>query len=122
MFIKREIIASGKAVSLALLTELYGQDKNNRKHRQRLKERILKVYLDFLFLSSTYHSPEIVVASAQNISVSEFAPTRKYDQICCYRTAKGGMYGPFLKTFCTLFLKDHSLLPNMLCLDVQFTQ
>ena len=81
MFIKREIIASGKAVSLALLTELYGQDKNNRKHRQRLKERILKVYPDFLFLSSTYHSPEIVVESAQNISVSTFASTTKENMI-----------------------------------------
>ena len=48
---KTEIVICGKAISLALLTELYGQDRNDRIARQRLKERLQIIFPELLFLS-----------------------------------------------------------------------
>ena len=75
-FVKTEIIICGKAISqaisLALLTELYGQDQNDRKARQRLKERLQIIFAELLFLSYNNKTPQIVIANINNISCADF--------------------------------------------------
>ena len=54
---KAEIIICGKVVLLTLLTELYGQDWNDRILRQPLKERFQIIFPEHLFLSSSKNIP-----------------------------------------------------------------
>ena len=56
-FVKTEIVICGKAKSVALLTELYGQDRNDRKARQQLKERLQIIFPELLFflITKTHH-------------------------------------------------------------------
>ena len=68
-FIGKEIIASRKAVSLAKLTEIYGEDKNDCKKRQRLKEKIKEVFPDILFLSANTKSPQTIAQKEEIIKV-----------------------------------------------------
>ena len=67
-FIKEEIIGKKKAVSITKLAEIYGEDKNDRKKRSRLKERIEKVFPDILFLHANKKSPLLVVSSLESIT------------------------------------------------------
>ena len=80
-FIRKEIIASRKAVSLAELTDIYSEDKNDRKKRQRFKEKIKEVFHDILFLSANTKSPQIVVSSVENVTSSEFRMAQKEEII-----------------------------------------
>ena len=71
--IEEEIPSSQKAVSLGYLTELYVQDKTDRKQRQRLKQNNCASFPDLLFRSGTHQNiPQIVVSSIDNILSSEF--------------------------------------------------
>ena len=76
-FVKTEIIICGKAISLALLTEIYGQDRNDRKARQRLKERLQIIFPELLFLSFNKNTPQIVIANINNISCTDFIRSSK---------------------------------------------
>ena len=69
---KAEIIVCGKAVSLALLSELHDEDWNDRKARQRLKERLQMIFPELLFLSYNTNTPQIVIANINNISCTDF--------------------------------------------------
>ena len=80
-FIRKEIITSRKAVSLAKLTEIYGEDKNDHKKRQCLTEKINEVFPDILFLSANTKSPQIVVSSVENVASSEFHMAQKEEII-----------------------------------------
>ena len=49
---------------MELLTEIYGLDPKDRKHRLRLKERLISEFKDSLiFANVTYHSPQIVICA-----------------------------------------------------------
>ena len=76
-FVKTEIVICGKAKSVALLTELYGQDRNDRKARQQLKERLQIIFPELLFLSYNKNTPQIVIASMNNISCTDFIRSSK---------------------------------------------
>ena len=76
-FVKTEIIICGKVISMALLTEQYGQDRNNRKARQRLKERLQIIFPELLFLSYNKNTPQIVIANINNFSCTDFIRSSK---------------------------------------------
>ena len=49
---------------MELLTEIYGLDPKDRKHRLRLKERLISEFKDSLIFGDvTYHSPQIVICA-----------------------------------------------------------
>ena len=62
---------------MALLTELYGQDRNDRKARQQLKERLQIIFPELVFLSYNKNTPQIVIASMNNISCTDFIRSSK---------------------------------------------
>ena len=63
-FISDEIIGSNRTCSMELLTEIYGLDPKDRKHRLRLKEKLISEFKDSLiFANVTYHSPQIVICA-----------------------------------------------------------
>ena len=76
-FVKSEINICGKEISLTLLTELCNQDRNDRKARQRLKERLQIIFLELLFLSYNKNTPQIVTAIINNISCTDFIRSSK---------------------------------------------
>ena len=80
-FVKMEIIVKQRAVSMATLTKLYGQDENDRSARFRLKQRIEKVFPSLIFLSRDNASPLIVVNSIENITSTDFKVSQKEDLI-----------------------------------------
>ena len=62
---------------MSLLTELYGQDRNDRKARQQLKERLQIIFPELVFLSYNKNTPQIVIASMNNISCTDFIRSSK---------------------------------------------
>ena len=63
-FISDEILGSNRTCSMELLTEIYGLDPKDRKHRLRLKEKLISEFKDSLiFANVTYHSPQIVICA-----------------------------------------------------------
>ena len=64
-------------MSLAPLKELYGQDRNDRKARQRLKGRLQIIFPELLFLSYNKSTPQIVIANINNISCTDFIRSSK---------------------------------------------
>ena len=64
-------------MSLILLTELYDQDWNDRKARQRLKDRLQIIFPELLILSYNKNTPQIVIANINNISFTVFIRSSK---------------------------------------------
>ena len=62
---------------MALLTEQYGQDRNDRKARQRLKERPQIIFPELLFLSYNKNTPQIVIANINSFSCTDFIRSSK---------------------------------------------
>ena len=60
---KQEIIAKEGTVSIATLTSIYGQDEIDHSARSRLKERIVKVFPNLIFLKPNKNSLLIAVNS-----------------------------------------------------------
>ena len=63
-------------MSLAPLKELYGQDRNDRKARQRLKGRLQIIFPELLFFCYNKNTPQIVIAN-NNISCTDFIRSSK---------------------------------------------
>ena len=76
-FLKLKIIICSKAISLALLTELYDQDRNDRKAWLLLKERLQIIFPELLFLSYSKNIPQIVIANINNIPCTDFIISSK---------------------------------------------
>ena len=76
-FVKTDIIICGKAISLTLLAEIYGQDRNDRKARQWLKQRLQLIFPELLFLPYNENTPQIVIANINNISCTYFIRSSK---------------------------------------------
>ena len=74
---KTEITICGKVKSLALATELYGQDWNDRIARLRRKERLQIIFPELLFLSYSKNIPQIVNANICNIAYTDFILSSK---------------------------------------------
>ena len=62
---------------MALLTKIYGQNRNDRKARQPLKERLQIMFPKLLFLSYNKNTPQIVTADINNISCTGFIRSSK---------------------------------------------
>ena len=57
--------------------QLYGQGRNDRKARQRLKERLQIIFPELLFLSYNNNTTQIVIANINNISCRDFIRSSK---------------------------------------------
>ena len=64
-------------MSLDFLSQLYGQDPNDRKAREQMKERLQIIFPELLFLSVKNNSPQIVVAKINNILCTYFIHSSK---------------------------------------------
>ena len=74
---------------MALLTKIYGQNRNDRKARQPLKERLQIMFPKLLFLSYNKNTPQIVTADINNISCTGFIRSSK-EKIFRFRGTKNG--------------------------------
>ena len=57
--------------------QLYGQGRNDRKARQRLKKRLQIIFPELLFLSYNTNTTQIVIANINNISCRDFIRSSK---------------------------------------------
>ena len=64
-------------ILLALLTELYDQDQNDRKARLRLKERLQIIFPGLLLLSFSKKMSQIAIANINNIQCMDFIVSSK---------------------------------------------
>ena len=62
---------------MTLLAEIYGQDRNDRKARQSLKQRLQLIFPELLFLPYNKNTPQIVIANINNISCTYFIRSSK---------------------------------------------
>ena len=76
-FVKTEIIISRKAISLAFLSQLHGQDRNDRKAREQLKERFQIIFPELFLLFINNNAPQIVIANINNILCRDFIHSSK---------------------------------------------
>lgn len=92
-FIYDEILGGNRACSMELLTEIYGLDPKDRKHRLRLKEKLVNKFKDrLIFASVTYHSPQIVICADnfKSATLSSFLNDSKD-----YIVRKSAMYSEY---------------------------
>ena len=80
-FIKREVIEGKRVVSMTEITEVCEEDATDRKKRQRIKEKIEKLFPNLTFLSSGPTSPQIVVSSLKNLTGAKIRKTQKEESI-----------------------------------------
>ena len=68
-FILDHVIGGHQSVSIKVLTEMYGFDKEDSRLRSKMKQRIENEFGDKIaFVSIAYHEPQIVVSRSVYIS------------------------------------------------------
>ena len=62
-FVQEYIINGNQAVSLKVLTEMYGFDKEDNRLRGKVKQRLLNTFGErIVFVSVSYHEAQIVIS------------------------------------------------------------
>ena len=71
-------LKSSFTISLALLTELYEQDRNYSRTRLWPKERLQITFPELSFLFYSKNIPQIVFANMNNISCTDFIVSKMF--------------------------------------------
>ena len=101
---KTEIIICNKAISPALLTELYHQDRNDRNPTLWLKERLQILFPELLLISYSKNISQIVIGNINNIPCTDFIVSSK--KRCFYLLTTS--YEDIWKIWCRLHLYSPS--------------
>ena len=79
-FVRGHVIGRNQCVSMKILTEIYGFDKDDNRLRGKVKQRLEKEFRDeILFLSTCYHEVQIIVSKSTltNTTLASFMKDSK---------------------------------------------